>query len=209
MISHRQSWFSFAAALAAGLLFAHGTYAEAKVGHPAPQFSLTDVATGEDVSLSDYKGKVVIVTWQSINCPWDKMRPGGGYQRILTPLAQEWKDNNVVFLAINSNRNESVEEVASYVNEHNMPYPILKDPGNVIADAYGAKTTPHFFVVNSDDAQTLVYKGGFEKAPTSPEQCGHVDEAYLAPVVTAVLAGEEPPYTETASKGCSVKRVKK
>jgi peroxiredoxin len=179
---------------------------QASVGSPAPQFTLTDVRTGEPVSLSDYADKTVVLVWQSINCPWDKMRDSGGYQRVLSPLAEEWAAEDVQFIAINSNKTESVEQVASYAEEHAIPYPILKDPGNVIADAYEAKTTPHFYVISQGE-QELLYKGGYEQVPTSPEKCGQMDENYLKPVVTAVLNGDPLPMTETKSKGCSIKRV--
>ena len=179
------------------------------LGDPAPQFSLTDVVTGQTVSLADYQGKVVVVTFQSINCPWDRMRDSGGYQRYLSPLSQQYADQNVVFLAINANKNETAEDVGSYAQQHEIPYPILKDDNNVIADAYNAKTTPHTYVIAADEQQTLVYMGGIEQVPTSPEVCGEMDENYLVPVLNAVLAGQELPYTKTTSKGCSIKRVSK
>jgi peroxiredoxin len=179
------------------------------IGEPAPQFSLADVVTGETVSLADYQGKVVVMMFQSINCPWDKMRESGGYQRYLSPLSQQYADQEVVFLAINANKNESIEEVGSYHQEHALPYPILKDTNNIIADAYNAQTTPHTYVIAADEAQTLLYMGGIEQVPTSPEMCGQMDENYLEPVLNAVLAGEELPYTKTASKGCGIKRVHK
>ncbi len=179
------------------------------IGEPAPQFSLTDVVTGQAVNLADYQGKVVVIAFQSINCPWDKMRASGGYQRYLSPLSQSYADQNVVFLGINANKNESSQEVGSYHQEHALPYPILKDTDNIIADAYNAQTTPHVYVIAADEAQTLLYMGGIEQVPTSPEVCGEMDENYLVPVLTAVLAGEELPYTKTASKGCGIKRVHK
>lgn len=179
------------------------------IGEPAPQFSLNDVVTGQTVNLADYQGKVVVLTYQSINCPWDKMRESGGYQRYLSPLSQQYADQNVVFLAINSNKNESVEEVGSYHQEHALPYPILKDPDNLIADAYNAQTTPHIYVIAADEAQTLLYMGGIEQIPTSPEKCGQMEENYLEPVLGTVLAGEKLPYTKTSSKGCGIQRVHK
>ncbi len=177
------------------------------LGEPAPQFSLEDAATGETVNLADFQGKTVVVTFQSINCPWDRMRESGGYQRYLSPMSQEYADQDVVFLAINANRNESTEAIASYHTEHAMPYPILKDHNNIIADKYNAKTTPHTYVIAPDEAQTLVYMGGIEQVPTSPEVAGEMEEQYLEPVLQAVLAGSELPYTKTTSKGCSIKRV--
>lgn len=199
----------FVSAIALSLLLTGSARAQdAAVGEPAPQFQLTDVLTGEVVSLSDYSDKTVILVWQSITCPWNVNREDGGYERVIYPLAEQWAEQDVVILAINSNQSESVEEVASYATEQQTPYPILKDPGNIIADAYGAQTTPHFFVISAGDEQTLVYQGGFESVPSSPEQCGQSDEPYLGPVVQALLAGEELPYTETLSKGCTIKRVK-
>lgn len=179
--------------------------AKAELSQTAPGFSLTDIASGEKVSLADHKDKVVVLVWQSINCPWDKARPEGGYQRVLTPLAAKLEAQGVQFIGINSNHDESVEQVKSYLEDAKVPYPILKDPGNKLADQYDAQTTPHFFVISKDD-QKLLYKGGFEQVPTSPGKCGEMDEAYLVPVLEAVLAGNPLPYTQTQPKGCTVKR---
>lgn len=176
---------------------------------PAPQFTLDNVVTGEPVNLADYQDKIVVIAFQSINCPWDRMREDGGYQRYLAPLSEQYADQDVVFFGINANRNESVEAVASYHEEHELPYPILKDNDNIVADLYNAKTTPHIYVIASGEDQMLVYMGGVEQVPTSPEVCGEMDEKYLEPVLEALLAGEELPYTKTTSKGCSIKRVRK
>jgi len=192
----------------AALAIATPAFAEATVGEPAPQFELTHVKTGNSHALSDFSDKVVVVVFQSIHCPWDKMRENGGYQRMLSPMAEKYADKGVQFLAINSNKNESAEQVASYLDKHSIPYPILKDPGNQIADAYGAQTTPHVYVISKGE-QELLYKGGIEEVPGSPAQCGQMDEQYLKPVLDAVLAGKDAPYTVTKSKGCSIKRVKK
>ncbi len=191
-------------ALVLGLNLASAQAAD--VGKPAPQFELTCTTTGKLAKLSDLKGKTVVLIWQSISCPWDRMRPEGGYQRYLSPLAAKYSEKGVVFLAINSNKTESVDQVSAYHKEHNIPYPILKDPGNKVADLYGAQTTPHIFIVGSDEAQTLLYKGGVEKAPGKPEDCGKMDEQYLVPALDAILAGQTVPVAETKSKGCSVKR---
>lgn len=177
----------------------------AKVGEPAPQFTLTDVVEGKEMSLADFKDQIVVVFWQSTTCPWNAMNENRGYERILKPFAKEWSERGVKFLAINSNKTESVESIKQHAQQAGLPYPILKDPGNKVADQYGAKTTPHFFVISKDD-QTLLYKGGFEQVPVSPADCGHMDKKYLEPVLEAALAGETVPYTETPSKGCTIKR---
>lgn len=200
----RRTWLSGVAAVVAWAVGVPAMAAEtAAVGQPAPDFELTSVSDGKTYKLSEIEGPVVLI-WQSITCPWDKMRESGGYQRVLSPLAREYQDKGITFLAINSNKNESVSQLQAYHSEHSLPYPILKDPGNKVADAYGAKTTPHIFI--RDAAGTLVYKGGIEKAPSSPEACGQMDEQYLTPVLDALLAGNTLPFTETVSKGCSIKR---
>lgn len=177
-----------------------------KIGEAAPDFSLTDVKTGETVSLSDFKGqKTVVITFQSVTCPWNFVRESAGYERVLLPLATEMASKDVVFLAINSNSNEPAEKLKTYVEEHNMTYPILKDPGNQVADAYGAQTTPHFFVVDTNGV--LRYQGGFERAPQKPEDAGQIDEAYLVPAINAILDGKDPEHTVTKSKGCAIKRA--
>ncbi|MEM1213408.1 MAG: redoxin domain-containing protein [Planctomycetota bacterium] len=178
----------------------------AQVGQPAATFTLEAVRTGESVNLDQFADQDVVIIWQSINCPWDKMREDGGYQRVLSPLAEQYQDQGIVFLAINSNKNESVEQIAAYATQHNIPYPILKDPNNLVADIYGAKTTPHIFIKGKDG--NIVYKGGIEEVPTSPGRCGEMDEQFLAPVLDALVAGESLPYTATQSKGCSIKRVR-
>lgn len=177
------------------------------LGEPAPPFSLTDPVTGQTVSLSDYQGKIVVIAFQSIHCPWNKMRESGGYERYLVPLSKQYAEKNVQFLAINSNKNESAEEISSYHEQHSFPYPILKDTDNVVADAYNAQVTPHVYVIAPDEPQTLLYMGGVEQIPTSPEMCGKMEEQYLEPVIKAVLAGEALPYTKTTPKGCGIKRV--
>lgn len=175
----------------------------ATVGEPAPDWELSSVTDGKTQKLSDIDG-IVVMIWQSKDCPWDRMRADGGYSRVLSPLAKEYSAKGVTFVAINSNKGETVEQLAAYHKSAGLAYPILKDTGNKVADAYGAKTTPHIFI--RDAAGKLIYRGGVEKAPSSPDKCGQMDEQYLVPVLNAALAGETLPYTETVSKGCSVKR---
>ncbi len=186
----------------------HAKAAEPQVGQPAPQFELQDTQ-GRIHKLSDYQGRIVVLHFQSTRCPWDK-----AYQPILNGIAQRITAMNndmpesigVKFLGINANRTEDVVEIDQYTQSANMPYPVLKDPGNVIADAYNAKTTPHIYIINNDQQQTLAYKGGIEKAPLSYDQCGTSDEQYLEPILKAMLHGDAIPVTETRSIGCSIKR---
>ena len=179
-----------------------------QIGHSAPAFELTDTQ-GTVHRLSDYKGKIVVVHFQSCRCPWDV-----AYQPILNDIARRFTASQasdsglteIVFLAINSNRTESLDQIKAYQESGKIAYPILKDPGNQVADDYGAVTTPHIFVINSDPTQTLAYFGGIEKAPLSPQACGASKDQYLLPVLTALSQGTPPEVTQTQSVGCSIKR---
>ncbi len=203
----------------------------AEVGQEAPGFTLTTVG-GDEVSLSDYQGKIVVLHFQSMTCPWDL-----GYQPMLTKMASdhmaaaEASDTadassdkasemaakpaagdeaaapEVVFLAINSNKTESADDLAGYHDKVSMVYPILKDKGNTVADQYAAQTTPHMYIIDAEGV--LRYMGGIEEAPRSPAGIGQSEKQYFADALTAVIAGNEPDPTTSEPKGCSIKREKK
>ena len=181
--------------------------ADAELGAEAPGFTLKDVSTGDEVSLSDYEGKTVVLVFHSTTCPWFFMRENAGYDRVLIPMAAEYADKDVVFLGINANKNESTASIAEYVAEHETGYKVLKDEGNTVADAYGAQVTPHIYVINKEGE--LVYRGAIEKRVSNPGACGTSDTPYLKPVLDALINGSELPYTDTTSeiKGCGIKRV--
>ena len=232
------SLFVTALALALTLSFAFNAGAKPKteasapeIGEAAPEFTLSTV-TGEEVSLSDYQGKVVVIHFQSMQCPWDL-----GYQPILTKMASDHAASDedaataavsgddagemavdieeeaaeettpeVVFLAINSNKSESSEDLAAYHQEKGMSYPILKDEGNVVADKYAAQTTPHMYII--DTQGVLRYMGGVEEAPRSPDGIGQSDQQHFASALEAVVTGSDVEPSVTKPKGCSIKRVK-
>lgn len=183
--------------------------AVAVVGSPAPQFELPDIE-GQTHKLADYKGQVVVLHFQSCRCPWDV-----AYQPILNEVAHKFAAQHeqgriaqpVTFVAINSNRAESVQVIKEYADEGKITYTVLKDTGNKVADLYKAQTTPHIFIIAADDTQTLVYAGGVEKAPLSPREVGQSREQYLEPVLDALGAGQKLPVSKTQSIGCSIKRV--
>ena len=177
----------------------------APIGSDAPGFTLTDVETGKEVSLSDYKGKVVVLLFHSTTCPFYAMDENKGYDRVFVPMVESYKGKDVVFLGINSNKNETSEKIKDYVEKHNINYAVLKDEKNVVADAYGALVASHTMVI--DQKGVLRYRGGVEAPPSNPGTCGKSEEQYLAPVIDALLDGKEPPYTETKPKGCGIKRV--
>lgn len=191
--------------LAAPAAFAEEAPKAPEIGKAAPAFELQDLE-GNTHRLSDYKGKVVVLHFQSMTCPWEK-----AYQPHLNKIAEKYASTeqdgetvDVVFLGINANHNESVEQLKGYHSEKQMPYPILKDEGNKVADQYAAKTTPHMYVIDQDGV--LRYMGGVEQVPVSVSDVMQMEQ-YLEPVIHAVVSGSEPPVTRTQSKGCGIKRA--
>ena len=196
-----------ATALNLGTPAVHAEEAKAvELGQVVPDFTLPVLGGEGDWRLSDQSGKIVVVVFHSIKCPWYRMRADGGYDRVLNKLAPEWVEKEVVLVGINSNHNDSREDIAAYLKKHDIAYPVLKDNGSEVADLLGGKTTPHFFVIDTEGK--LVYRGGFEAVPASPKVCGDSEEKYLVPVIDELLDGDDAPlpYTDTASKGCGIKR---
>lgn len=169
------------------------------IGEPAPSFTLQSVA-GKSHSLADFEGKTVVLHFQSCRCPWDV-----AYQDQFNELAEKYQDKDVVFLGINSNKAEDVEMIEKYAEKSNIPYTILKDPGNKVADMYHAKTTPHMYIIDGEGV--LQYAGGVEAVPGSIKQVSNMDTQYLAPAIEAIMNGETPKKSVTKSKGCSIKRA--
>jgi len=185
-------------ALTVALLMMVSMAHASEIGKPAPAFELQDTA-GKTHKLEDYKGKIVVIHYHAVKCPWDI-----AYQPILNEVARKYADKNVVFIGINSNKTEPMDMVREDVAKKSIPYAVVKDPGNKVADAYKAATTPHMFIIDAEGI--LRYKGGVEAAPGSPDEVGKSSEQYLVPALDALLKGEQPAKAETRSKGCTIKR---
>jgi peroxiredoxin len=136
---------------------------QAKIGEPAPSFSLPDL-DGEQVSLSDFSGKIVVLEWFNPDCPFVKHAYTDG---PLARLSGEQRKAGVVWVAINSGapgkQGAGVERNKQARDEWSIEHPILIDESGEVGHRYGAKTTPHMFVI--DSAGTLVYAGGLDNAP--------------------------------------------
>lgn len=177
----------------------------ASVGKPAPDFTLPDL-DGEAVKLSQFKGKTVVLEWFNPECPFVKKSHTVG---SLVGLAKKHADQGVVWLAINSGapgkqgHGEEVnrQSLASFKLEH----PLLLDEAGTVGKLYGAKHTPHMFVI---DAQgTLVYRGAIDNSPdaegASPEGGKLVN--YVEQALARVSLGKKPETAETDAYGCGVK----
>jgi hypothetical protein len=140
-----------------------GTEPTAKLGEPAPAFSLPNL-DGEQVSLADFAGKTVVLEWFNPDCPFVKYAHGEG---PLATLGNEQQQGGVVWLAINSGgagkQGAGVERNRQAQAEWKLAYPILIDEDGAVGHSYGAKTTPHMFVISPEGK--LVFAGGLDNAP--------------------------------------------
>lgn len=172
---------------------------KAKVGHPAPNFELKDT-DGKIVKLADYKGKIVVIDWFNPECPVCAMHYKAN---TVQNLVSKFKDKNVVFLAINSGapgkQGHGVELNAGYKKDWKIEFPVLLDETGVVGRQYGAKTTPHCYVI--DAKGVLVYAGAIDDG--KPGTIGKTN--YVEQAVNQTLKGETVSTPETKPYGCSVK----
>src|SRR5262245_29599835 len=175
------------------------------VGQPAPTFTGTDM-NGKKISLADLKGKYVVLEWHNQGCPFVvKHYESGNMQK----LQKELTGQGAVWLTVISSAPgkqghvTAAEEDAYLKAENASPTNVLFDEDGAIGKLYGAKTTPHMFVI--DDKGTLVYAGAIDdKAGTSLSEIPTANN-YVRAAFTEAKAGKPVTTTSTAPYGCSVK----
>jgi peroxiredoxin len=168
-------------------------------GMEAPAFTLEDQA-GNEVSLSDHAGEIVVLEWINWDCPFVQRHYKAGTMKT---LAEEYADDGVVWLAINSTHYATQDKDGQWIEQYDLPYRILHDPTGEVGKAYGARTTPHMYIVDGDGM--LVYQGAIDDDPG-----GDKDNPtnYVRRALDELLAGEEVSTAETKPYGCSVKYAK-
>lgn len=177
----------------------------AAVGQPAPDFTLPDL-DGNEVRLADHKGKVVVLEWFNPECPFVVASHTKGSLKGAADKAQQ---DGVVWLAINSNKpgsqGSAVETNRETKAKFGMNYPILRDESGEVGKLYGAKRTPHMYVI---DAQgTLVYAGAIDNSPDGEGQSptGGTLVRYVDEALADVAAQRPVRMAETEAYGCTVK----
>ena len=167
----------------------------AKIGSPAPEFSLKD-QNGNPVKLSDFKGKIVVLEWTNPECPFVQRHYKA---KTMTHLAQQYKDKGVVWLAINSNSGDTTTVNRHWAQENHLAYPILEDSKGIVGKEYGAKSTPTMAII--DKTGKLVYRGGIDNDPDG-DKSDRVN--YVQKALDEVLAGKSVSEPVTKSYGCGV-----
>jgi alkyl hydroperoxide reductase subunit AhpC len=121
----------------------------------------------------------------------------------MTGLYNDYTSKNVKFIFINANRSEPASEVRDHAKRVGFPFPVYKDPGNVVADRFDAQVTPESYVI--DSSGIIRYHGAIDDSMNE----SHVRTRTLRAALDAVLAGKPVPSTETKAFGCTIKRVRK
>lgn len=166
-------------------------------GQPAPPFAGAD-QDGKAVDLAAYKGKIVVLEWTNPDCPFVQRHYDA---KTMTTLADAWKGKDVVWIAVDSTNYATDESDRAWREEQQIPYPIVGDRSGAIGTSYGARTTPHMFVI--DQKGTVVYQGAIDDDPSGDN--GGKATNYVAAALEDVTAGKPVRTAETKSYGCSVK----
>jgi peroxiredoxin len=176
-----------------------------EIGADAPDFKAVD-STGATQTLSQYKGKTVVLEWNNPQCPFVRKHYGAGNMQ---KQQEEATAAGVVWLTVNSNAKgkEGFVEAAGakeFVEKNGAhPTAYLLDSEGSVGKLYGARTTPHLFVI---DAQgKLRYMGGIDSiASSDPEDIGKATQ-YVRQALAELKAGKPVSTTKSMPYGCSVK----
>jgi alkyl hydroperoxide reductase subunit AhpC len=176
-----------------------------QIGQPAPDFEAKD-SKGTSLTLSQYRGKTVVLEWTNADCPFTQKHYSSGNMQSIQALAQK---NGVVWLTVIS----SAPGKQGYVNgpaadvltqsRSAVPTAVLLDPSGRLGHLYGAKTTPHMFVIDKNGA--LQYAGGIDSIATADTSDIPKAEPYLKEAMLAVSQGNPVAHAATRPYGCAVK----
>ncbi len=140
--------------------------------------------------------KATVVCFLGAECPMVKI-----YSPRLIAFANKFSAQGVRFVAVNSNRQDTLDDIRSYLNQHPLPFPYVRDEGNVVADQFGATRTPEVFVLNSE--LQIVYHGRIddqypERGSRRPSATTHD----LNDALRDITHGKAPPIRVTTPVGC-------
>jgi len=179
--------------------------AEVTVGQPAPDFSLADTQ-GASHALSALKGKYVVLEWSNHECPFVRKHYGSGNMQ---QLQAEATGKGVAWLTIVSSAPgkqghvtpKQANSLRAQRGDHSTA--MLLDPDGSVGRLYGAKTTPHMFVI--DPEGMLIYAGAIDDKPSTDPADIPGATNYVQRALDQAMAGKAVPTPETKSYGCSVK----
>jgi peroxiredoxin len=160
-------------------------------------FSLKDY-NGKEHALSDFsESKAIVIMFIATQCP-----VSNDYNERMAKIYADYKDKNIAFVGINSNKQEDVEEIKEHAAENGLDFIVLKDWENKIADVFEASFTPEIYVLSTKFE--LLYHGRIDDSRKESK----VEKQDLRTALDEILAGKEVTVTETKAFGCTIKRVK-
>lgn len=187
------------AAFCCATISAHGATTP-QIGSEVKDFTLRDYR-GKEFSLDNLReAKVVVVAFLGVECPLAKL-----YARRLEELQRDYADRGVKFIGVDSNRQDSVTELANYARAQEVSFPLLKDPSNKVADQCGAERTPQAFVL--DQSRVIRYAGAIDDQYGIGVQQKEPTERYLVEAIENLLAGEAVARPTVAALGCQIGRA--
>jgi hypothetical protein len=198
---------ALAVAAGAGVVFVGARNAEAAVetGAVAPAFSVQD-ANGATRTLAEFRGRTVVLEWTNNGCPYVRKHYDSGNMQA---LQREATASGVVWLqVISSARGEQgyldgPGALARVRTDNAAPTATLLDPTGVMGHAYGARNTPHMFIINGDGV--VVYQGAIDDRPSARPASLEGANNYVRSALADLAAGRPVQLAETTPYGCSVK----
>lgn len=191
--------------VAVAMLAGAPVIAAAAVGQPAPAFTATD-SNGRTVNLADFRGRTVVLEWTNAECPFVQKHYNSDNMQNLQSAA---KAKNIVWLTINSGASgkqghvDGAEANSIMKRTGAAPTAYLLDADGKIGRAYGARTTPHMYVIDSKGV--LAYMGGIDDIPSADP--GDIGKArnFVSLALADLEAGKPVATTTARAYGCSVK----
>ena len=181
--------------------------AKAELGKLAPDFALKDL-DGKDVSLAKHLGKIVVLEWFDPLCPHCVQARGEG--GVLRELPGRLKGQGVVWLTINSTEPAAdggkPQTNKDFAKKNGLQTPVCLDADGAVGRAYGARATPHCFVVN--EKGVLVYSGALDNAPLGKIEGDQRKINYVEAAIADIKSGRAVATSETRPYGCTVKYAK-
>jgi peroxiredoxin len=170
-----------------------------RVGDEAPEFALKDLS-GNLHKLSDYPGRIVVLEWVHHACPFVKKHYTSGNMQA---LQANYTGKGVIWLGVQTGEADTKSLLKQNKNFKVRASAILLDPSGKAAAAYGARATPHIFVINPE--RKLAYSGAVDDQPTPDPRTINGARNYVAEALDAILAGKQVVVKSTRPYGCGIK----
>jgi peroxiredoxin len=197
--------FASLLAVAATVMTAALVHASVSVGQPAPDFKVRDTS-GKEQSLSAYKGKFVVLEWVNPGCPFVQKHYDTSNMQSTQKAAES---KGVVWLTVSSTAPDAGDyrkpaELASWLKDKGAaPTATLMDDDGKIGKAYGARTTPHMYVISPQGK--LVYAGAIDSKATARKDDVKTATNYVSAALDEALAGKPVSKASSEPYGCSIK----